>query len=469
MIFNSPKLKQRRSGLKTDVNAAELASAVTGATDKATAALNYLLKIGFTPTQMVDSFAIASGGATFYRNRVNTYLKEKGADGKPKYTRKQAEDKAFKDFIPISDETQQSGDPALISSDQSSSLGRVVLNFMNTPIQLNRSIKKSAQDIYNRRRIPGQTQAQSDFTNFSKIIYYGTIQNAIFSALQAAMFALIPGFNDEEDEEGKMTMEEKTEKKIFAVVNSMVDTTLKGGFGLPGAVVSILKNAIIEYKKQNDKGFLADDSKTLIALLNISPAVGSKARKIVNFAKGERFDKEVISERGWDVTIDGKFNLSPRWNSAGNLVEGITNIPMARVVDEVNSITEALDSRNTAWQRIALALGWKTWNVGAKNEENDLLEIKIKAENKERKAEERKEKRKQEKLLKEMKEKDRRSKLTQDERDIEDFIKKEKRRIKSRNTRAKTKKKKDSLESIENAKFRAALAKKRKEKANKNK
>jgi len=469
MIFNSPKLKQRRSGLKTDVNAAELASAVTGTTDKATAALNYLLKIGFTPTQMVDSFAISAGGATFYRNRVNTYLNQKDADGKPKYTQKQAEDKAFKDFIPISDETQQSGDPALISSDQSSSLGRVVLNFMNTPIQLNRSIKKSAQDIYNRRRIPGQTQAQSDFTNFSKIIYYGAIQNAIFSALQAAMFALIPGFNDEEDEEGKMTMEEKTEKKIFAVVNSMVDTTLKGGFGLPGAVVSILKNAIIEYQKQEDRGFLADDSKTLIALLNVSPAVGSKARKIVNFAKGERFDKEVISERGWDVTIDGKFNLSPRWNSAGNLVEGLTNIPMARVVDEVNSITEALDSRNTAWQRIALALGWKTWNVGAKNEENDLLEIKIKAENKERKEEERKEKRKQEKLLKEMKEEDRRSKLTQDERDIEDFIKKEKRRIKSRNTRAKNKKKKDSIAQIESDALIAAIAKKRKEKANKNK
>ena len=469
MIFNSPKLKQRRSGLKTDVNAAELASAVTGAKDKATAALNYLLKIGYTPTQMVDSFAIAAGGATFYRNRVNTYLNEKGPDGKPKYTQKQAEDKAFKDFIPISDETQQSGDPALISSDQASSLGRIVLNFMNTPIQLNRSIKKSAQDMYNRRRIPGQTQAQSDFTNFSKIIYYGTIQNAIFSALQAAMFSLIPGFNDDEDEEGSLTMEEQTEKKLFRVANSMIDTTLKGGFGLPGAVVSILKNAIIEYQKQKDKGFLADDSKTLIALLNISPAVGSKVRKVSNFLKSDRYDKEVIEARGWDVTIDGKFNLSPKWNAAGNLVEGLTNIPMARTVDEINSITEALDSRNTAWQRIALALGWKTWNVGAKNEENDLLKFTIKEENKERKKEERKEKRKQEKLLKEMQEKDRRSKLTQDERDIEDFIKKEKRRIKSRNTRAKNKKKKDSLASIEDAKFRAALEKRRKEKANKNK
>jgi len=469
MIFNSAKLKQRRSGLKTDVNAAELASAVTGATDKASAALNYLLKIGFIPTQMVDSFAIASGGATFYRNRLNTYLKEKGADGEPKYTQKEAEKQAFEDFSKISDETQQSGDPALISSDQSSSLGRVVLNFMNTPIQLNRSIKKSAQDIYNRRRTPGMSQAQSDFSNFSKIIYYGAIQNAIFSSLQAAMFALIPGFNDDEEEEGDLTMQEKTDKKLFQVINSMVDTTLKGGFGLPGAVVSILKNAIIEYKKQEDRGFLADDSKTLIALLNISPAVGSKGRKVVNFIKTERFDKEVISERGWDVTVDGRFNLSPRWSAAGNLVEGVLNIPTARVVDELNSITEALDSRNTAWQRIALALGWKTWNVGSKNEENDLIEVRIKSENKERKKEENKEKRKQKKLLEEMEEKDRRDRLSQDDRDLEDWEKRQRRKIKSRNTRAKNKKTKDSIAQVKSDALIAAIAKKRKEKANKNK
>ena len=398
MIFNSASLKQRRSGLKTDVNAAELASAVTGATDKASAALNYLLKIGFTPTQIVDSFAISSGGATLYRNRLNTYLKEKDAKGNPKYTQKEAEKQAFYDFSVISRETQQSGDPALISSDQSSSLGRVVLNFMNTPIQLNRSIKKSAQNIYHRRREPGMTQMQSDFSNFSKIIYYGTIQNAIFSTLQAAMFALIPGFNDDDDELDDLTKQEKIDKKTFAVINSMVDTTLKGGFGLPGAVVSILKNAIIEYKKQEARGFLADDSKTLIALLNISPAVGSKARKIVNASKTERFDKEVISERGWDVTINGRFNLSPRWSSVGNLVEGAVNIPMARVVDELNSITEALDSRNTAYQRIALALGWKTWNVGAKNEENDLIEVVAKYRNKLKKKAENKAKKAAEKL-----------------------------------------------------------------------
>lgn len=392
MIFNSPKLKQRRSGLNSDVNAAEIASAVTGAKDKATAALSYLLKLGFTPTQMVDSFAIASGGATFYRNRLNTYLGEVDADGKKVYTEKQAKEKAFEDFSLISDETQQSGDPALISSDQAGTLGRVVLNFMNTPIQLNRSIKKSFLDVVNRRRTPGYTQAQSDFSNVSKMIYYGFIQNAIFSTLQAGLFALIPGFNDDDEEKTEEEIQAEKDKKWLYTLNSMIDTTLKGGFGIPGAVVSTIKNVIIEWNKQNDRGFMADDSKTILAFLNLSPAVGSKARKINSAIKTERYERDVISERGFDVTIDGKFNLSPAWNATGNLVEGAINIPLARVVDEVNSITEALDSRNTVYQRIALALGWKSWAVGARNEENDLIKVvskyRKKLDNKEKKRKE---------------------------------------------------------------------------------
>ena len=400
MIFNSPKLKQRRSGLNTDVNAAEIASAVTGAKDKATAALSYLLKIGFTPTQMVDSFAIAAGGATFYRNRLNTYLGEVDADGKKVYTEKQAEEKAWEDFSETSDPIQQSGDPALISSDQAGTLGRVVLNFMNTPIQLNRTIKKSFLDLVNRRRTPGMTQAQSDFSNVSKMIYYGFIQNAIFSTLQAGLFALIPGFNDDDEEKTEEQLQAEKDNKWMYTLNSMIDTTLKGGFGIPGAVVSTIKNVIIEWKKQNDRGFMADDSKTLLAFLNLSPAVGSKGRKIVSGIKTLRYEEGVIDERGFDVTIDGKFNLSPAWNAAGNLVEGAINIPLARVVDEVNSIVEALDSRNTVYQRIALALGWKSWAVGAKNEENDLIKVVAKY----RKKLDNKEKRRKEKAKEKLEE-----------------------------------------------------------------
>ena len=31
------------------------------------------------------------------------------------------------------------------------------------------------------------------------------------------------------------------------------------------------------------------------------------------------------------------------------------------------------DSRNSAWQRIALALGWRAWDVGAKSEEFEAI------------------------------------------------------------------------------------------------
>jgi hypothetical protein len=67
MIFNSNMLKQRRSGLKTDINAAELAGYVSKSKEPFKAAISWLLSKGFLPTQIADSFAIAMGGATFYR------------------------------------------------------------------------------------------------------------------------------------------------------------------------------------------------------------------------------------------------------------------------------------------------------------------------------------------------------------------------------------------------------------------
>ena len=370
MLFNSDKLKQRRSGLKSDVNEAEIASAVKGAKNKATAALSYLLKIGFTPTQIADSFAIAAGGATFYRNRVNSLVKNG-------MSKTEAETKAFEDFSQISEETQQSGDPALISSDQASTLGRLVLAFQNTPIQLNRSIKKAGLDIYNRRRTPGYTQLQSDFSNVSKMVYYGAVQSAIFTALQSALFALIPGFDDEEYEDEQI--KEKKDAATFRMLSSIIDTTLKGGFGLPGAVVSTIKNIVIEYNKQEEKGYTADHTYTILQTANLSPPIGSKLGKLYKGIQTKKFDAPIIAKRGWDVTIDGRFNLSPQYSVLGSVVEASINLPVGRVVDELNSMTEALDSRNTVWQQIALGLGWKSWNVGAANEEHDLIKTEAKA------------------------------------------------------------------------------------------
>jgi len=364
-LWNSDKLKQRRSGLKKDVNEAEIANAAKGSKNKAQAILSYLLKIGFTPTQLADSFAIASGGATFYRNRTNTYLKQG-------LSKAEAEAKAFEDFSATSDVSQQSSDPMLISSQQASILGRLLLAFQNTPAQVTRIFNKASRDFINNR---GDQK-----TNVSKMVYYGAIQATIFAALQQALFATIPGFDDEDDEEKK---DKRLEIKKERIVNTVVDTLLRGS-GVYGAILATLKNTINTYFKEEAKdAFNVDHRNTLLEALNLSAPISSKLRKLNNAIKTKNYDKDVIDQRGWDVTADGKVNLSPSYSVLGSVVEALTNLPMERMVIEINSMVEMLDSKNTTFQRIALALGYRTWDVNSKNEENDLIKVEVKATKKE--------------------------------------------------------------------------------------
>ena len=145
-LFNSDFLLARRDGLKMNVNEADIAEMAKKGGVRGV--INELLRFGFTPTQLADSFAIASGGSTFYRNRIKTYLKETDVDGNKIYTQKEAEAKAFEDFRENAEVSQQSSRPDMISQQQAGSLGRLVLAFANTPSQYARIIKKAASLLY---------------------------------------------------------------------------------------------------------------------------------------------------------------------------------------------------------------------------------------------------------------------------------------------------------------------------------
>ena len=366
MIFNSDKLKQRRSGLKSDVQESEIANAAKNTEDKIGSIIAYLLKIGFSPTQIADSIAISSGGATFYRNRVNTYKKQ-GLDVK------EAETKAFEDMSKLSDEAQQSGDPALVSQQQRSVAGRLILSFQNTTMQYTRLMKKAGQDLIN-----GRGDAK---THVSKILYYGALQNFIFNALSQTAFALIPGF-DEDEEEDKVKRDEKLEEKASRVLNGMTDSIIRGT-GIYGAVVTTIKNTYKTWEREADKGFVGDQAKTILEAANISPAIGSKLRKIYSAIQAYQFDKAVMEKHPWSVTIDGKFNPSATYSVIGNLASATLNLPLDRALAEARGVAEMFDNRNSEMQRIALALGWRTWNVGADNEEFDLIKMEAKQQKKE--------------------------------------------------------------------------------------
>lgn len=397
-IFNSDKMKERRSGLKEDVSAAEIANAAEGSKNKVGAVLSYLLKLGFTPTQIADSFAIAAGGSTFYRNRIKTYVKQGMSET-------EAEAEAWKDFSKTADENQQSSDPMLISQQQTSSIGRLILAFQNTPMQYNRLMKKAVRDLINKRGNPTE--------HLSKILYYGGVQSFIFASLQSALFAV--AFTGGDDEEKDKELNKKSED----ILNSMVDGLLRGS-GLGGAIVATVKNTIAKYQEESDKGFKGDYARVILQALNIAPAIGSKANKIYGAMKTNMFERDVIAEQGWSVTQDGRINLSPKYDVAGQLIEGTTNIPMGRLVSKVENMSEALDSRNASWQRIALALGWKPYNIGAVNEEQDL----IKAGARVRKKAEGKDKARLTRLENKLNELDRLSNMTTEEYDHYILVKK---------------------------------------------
>ena len=382
-LFNSSFLRNRRAGLATNINEAELASAVAGAKNKAKAALGYLLKIGFTPTQIADSFAIASGGATFYRNRIKRYV-DSGL------SQTEAEAQAMLDFQEIAEETQQSARPDRISQQQASNLGRIILAFANTPMQYNRLIKKAAGDLINRR---GDWRA-----NMSRIVYYGAVQNFIFASLQNALFAM--AFDEEGDEE-------KEEMKQTRVLNSMLDSLLRGS-GIGGAALATIKNAILEYMEQSEKGGRADYNEVVLEALQVSPPLGSKARKLSSAGKTIKYNKKVIKH------MDLLDYDNPVWTAVGNTVEATTNIPMARAIRKIDNLREAMNQDNTNMQRLFLSLGWSSWdlnvgervirNPGRQNEYVVFLDKKrkaiqdakdeIKKEEKEERAKQREEKKK---------------------------------------------------------------------------
>ena len=332
-LMNSDYLKDRRNGLKLNISESEIANAAKTSGNKAKAALNYILEKGYLPTKYADSFAIASGGATFYRNRINDLIKNEGK------TEAEAKEIAMLEFRKISETSQQSSDPSKISQQQSSDLGRIVLQFANTPMQYARIQKRAFQDIVNKR---GDLK-----TNISKIAYYGFLQNMLFNGLQQAITSL--GFGDDD-------MTEAEEKKLYKTVNGMLDSSLRG-LGMAGVTVQVLKNLGIDvYDRSKRKRPEYSDSYK--KLLDFSPSVKSKLGKFQSAAYpfDSKKRREEVFEKGFSLD-------NPAYESMAKVITGTTNLPLDRLYTKVNNLSSAMDQDNETWQSVAMVLGWPEWQI----------------------------------------------------------------------------------------------------------
>ena len=337
-IMNSDYLVDRRNGLKINVSESEIADAAKGSVNGLKGGINYILSKGYLFTRFADSFAIASGGASFYINRTKTYEK-KGL------SKQEARTQAFKDFKEISEESQQSANVSKISMDQSSTLGRLVLAFANTPMQYTRLQKRAVLDLANGR---------GDYkTNLSKVMYYGFVQNLMFNALQNAVFADIW---DTDEDKNNPTKQKKKEIRNTRVVNGMLDSTLRG-MGIQGAGISTLKNILLKIKSESNKSRPKYEAAAL-EVFDFIPPIDSKVRKLLSAGRSMTWDADEMRSMS---LMDPK---NPAYLAGANVISAATNFPADRIVKKVTNMQGVMTDEMEMWQRISRFAGWSEWEIG---------------------------------------------------------------------------------------------------------
>ena len=348
-IYNSDFLKQRRGGLEINVEEAEIAKAVERSKGKARALYDGLIKIGFKPTQMADSFAIAFGGTPFLMNRTKTYVKQG-------LTLEAAKKRAFEDFREVSEESQQSSRQDRVSNIQTGIAGRLIFAFANTPMQMTRMTKKATLDL-----AYGRGDAK---TNISKILYYGAVQSYIFYALQQSQFLRLFGGDDEDmSQEQKDFNKKNNDEKTTRIANSMFDSFISGS-GSPGKVAITAKNTVLKYMKEKEKGYKADYGNVINEALSISPPLSSKTKKIYSAFKTYKYYSTKQGQKELEEFGQYAFD-NPMLMANAKVFSSISNVPADRLIQKVNNLYSAFtDEALTPIQSVALAAGWDKWSLG---------------------------------------------------------------------------------------------------------
>ena len=354
-IWSSDALKDRRSGLRINVEEAEMAKAINqGGRTNLQGLWDTMVKVGFKPTQMADSFAIVTGGTPFYMNRMKTYEKQG-------LSKSEAENKAFEDFLDVTQEGQQSSQMDRVSNIQTGLMGRLVFSFNNTPFQMSRIQKKAALDLVNRRG--------SDRTNASRLAYYAFVQSTIFYGLQQGFYATL--MSDDDDKLTEKQQEEKYkdfEKRVDKLGKSVFQGILTGS-GLPGKVAVTLYNTVDKAIEEYDKGYQGKDFFPILnQALSISPTLGSKASRL-----GRNWESLIYTDftkKGREIrntynTFDPR---NPNSKAYLSMFGTLTNIPLDRIVTKMENIQGVLDDQASGWEKVAMTLGTPKYQLQTKEQ-----------------------------------------------------------------------------------------------------
>ena len=310
-LWNSPFLKDRRQGAKFDV----LTDALQEDTSEGWVARQFakIRRFGFLPTQMADSFAIAVGGASFYRNRINQLVKE----GKSK---SEAAEIATNEWISQANRSQQSSDPYRVSQIQAEDTGKIFFAFANTPFQYMRIAKRAVQDVASGR-------SKNPAKDMATAAYYTAGQTAIFTSLQTGLAALAMSSDDEEQ------IDEKTRTSIDRGITGLVKS-----LGYRGAAAATVYSILSEVQKGSSTEWVAQQ------LLSASPPLSAKYSDL----------KAAI--KAWKKDEFGA--------AASEGITFATGVGVDRLHKGLGTLNSLLNNDYEAWQRIWRILGWSDRDLG---------------------------------------------------------------------------------------------------------
>ena len=337
-LMNSDFMVVRRNSGQIDVEMSEIEEMIREGNFGRSHA--WMMKNGYLLTRYADSAAILLGGTSFYMNRMATYIKEG-------MSKEDAKNKAFDDFRELTETNQQSARQDKLSQEQRSKIGRIILAFGNTSMQYSRIMEKSAKDIINGR---GDLK-----TNLSRIMYYGLVQNAMFTLVQQGMFKY---WLDDDDEEDGMTQFTES-SDMFKVLDSMFDNVSRG-FGVYGAIGVAMKKTALKYNEKFSSDYTPKFGEersfaVVKAASSISPALSYKMQKISDFTYNSSQRNRLIKETG------GKGALQYEIEMFGTAAEFFANVPLRRFLTKYDNLCAAYQNEYAMTLRVANVLGWPDW------------------------------------------------------------------------------------------------------------
>ena len=119
-----------------------------------------------------------------------------------------------------------------------------------------------------------------------------------------------------------------------------------------------MKDALITiYEQANKETGAPEFRKAINDLFGFSPPLDSKIRKLNSGANTLSWEQEKMKEEGYNLN-------NPAYLAAAQIISSLTNLPLDRAIQKINNLRAATSDSSEKWQKVALLMGWSTWDLG---------------------------------------------------------------------------------------------------------